>query len=95
VGRARIVLSGHDHNLQRHRPQRGITQYVVGAGGRPRYALQHGPSTLVWGTDRVDGALRMVLEPGRALLEFRAPSGRLLDRSRHTCSPGVAEPAAR
>src|SRR5687768_493858 len=29
VGRARIVLSGHDHNLQRHRPQRGVTQYVV------------------------------------------------------------------
>ena len=96
VGRARIVLSGHDHNLQRHSPQRGITQYVVGAGGRPRYALHRGnPSTMVWGTDRVDGALRMVLTPGRALLEFRAPGGRLLDRSTRTCTPGVAEPAVR
>jgi hypothetical protein len=95
VGRARIVLSGHDHNLQRHRPQRGITQYVVGAGGRERYALHHGRSTMAWGTDAVDGALRMVLKPGRALLEFRAPGGRLLDRSTRTCSPGVAEPAAR
>ena len=37
VGRARIVLTGHDHNLQRHRPQRGLAQYVVGAGGRGRY----------------------------------------------------------
>lgn len=87
VGRARIVLSGHDHNLQRHRPQRGITQYVAGAGGRGRYTLHGGPSTLAWGTDDVDGALRMVLKPGRALLEFRAPGGRLLDRSRRTCSP--------
>lgn len=87
VGRARIVLSGHDHNLQRHRPQRGITQYVAGAGGRGRYTLDGGPSTLAWGTDDVDGALRMVLKPGRALLEFRAPGGRLLDRSRRTCSP--------
>jgi calcineurin-like phosphoesterase family protein len=82
---ARIVLSGHDHNLQRHSPQHGLVQYVVGAGGRARYKLHRGQSTMVWGTDRVDGALRMVLEPGRALLEFRAPSGRLLDRSSQRC----------
>jgi hypothetical protein len=87
-GHARIVLNGHDHNLQRHAPQRGLVQYVVGAGGRPRYKLHPGPSTMVWGTDKVDAALRIVLRPGRALLEFRAPSGRLLDRSRATCSPG-------
>jgi hypothetical protein len=29
------------------------------------------------------------------LLEFRSPGGRLLDRSTRTCTPGVAEPAAR
>ena len=85
-GHARLVLSGHDHNLQRHTPQRGLVQYVVGAGGRPRYRLHDGSSTLAWGTDRVDGALRMVLRPGKALLEFRAPSGRVLDRSRVSCS---------
>jgi predicted phosphodiesterase len=88
AGRASIVLSGHDHNLQRHRPHRGLTQYVVGAGGRGRYALHSGVPSLAWGRDDVDGALRMVLRPGRALLEFRAPSGRLLDRSRATCTPG-------
>jgi acid phosphatase type 7 len=86
-GRARIVLSGHDHNLQRHSPQRGLVQYVVGAGGRARYTLRGDRSTMVWGTDDVDGALRMVLKPGRALLEFRAPSGRRLDRSRVSCTP--------
>jgi hypothetical protein len=94
AGHARVVLSGHDHNLQRHSPQHGITQYVVGAGGRPRYKLHRGPSTMVWGRDDVNGALRMVLTPGRALLEFRAPGGRVLDRSRQTCSPGVAAPPA-
>ena len=88
VGRAQIVLTGHDHNLQRHRPQRGLRQYVVGAGGRGRYGLHRGNPTLAWGRDDVDGALRMVLRPGRALLEFRAPSGRLLDRSRVACTPG-------
>jgi acid phosphatase type 7 len=90
-GHARVVLSGHDHNLQRHRPQKGLTQYVVGAGGRGRYKLHGGRgSTLAWGRDDVNGALRMVLEPGRALLEFRGPRGRLLDRSHATCTPGVA-----
>ncbi len=86
-GRARIVLAGHDHNFQRHRPQRGLTQYVVGAGGRGRYALHRGSPTLAWGRDDVDGALRMVLKPGRALLEFRSPRGSLLDQTRVTCSP--------
>jgi len=95
VGHARIVLSGHDHNLQRQRPRRGITQYVVGAGGRPRYALHRDPSAIVWGTDDVDGALRMVLKPGRALYEFRSAGGRLLDRSTRTCSPASATPDAR
>ena len=87
MGRAQIVLTGHDHNLQRHRPQRGLAQYVVGAGGRGRYRLHRGNPTLAWGRDNVDGALRMVLRPGQALLEFRAPNGRLLDRSRASCSP--------
>jgi hypothetical protein len=87
AGHARIVLSGHDHDLQRHRPQRGITQYVVGAGGRGRYGLDRGNSTMVWGRDDVNGALRIVLRPGRALLEFRGARGRVLDRSRVSCSP--------
>jgi Calcineurin-like phosphoesterase len=94
-GHARVVLSGHDHNLQRHRPQKGLTQYVVGAGGRGRYELHGGHgSTLAWGRDDVNGALRMVLKPGRALLEFRSPGGRLLDRSHAACTPGVAPSAA-
>jgi acid phosphatase type 7 len=94
-GHARIVLSGHDHNLQRHRPQRGLTQYVIGAGGRPRYRLHGGfRSTLAWGRDNINGALRMVLQPRRALLELRGPGGHVLDRSHATCTPGVAEPAA-
>jgi hypothetical protein len=88
IGHARIVLSGHDHNLQRHLPQRGIAQYVVGAGGRGRYLLHGAPSTMVWGRDDLNAALRIVLKPGRALLEFRGPRGHVLDRSRVSCSPG-------
>jgi hypothetical protein len=93
AGHARIVLSGHDHNLQRHRPQKGIAQYVAGAAGRGRYSLHRGPSTMVWGRDDLDAALRIVLKPGRALLEFRGARGHVLDRSRVTCSPGGSAPA--
>jgi Calcineurin-like phosphoesterase len=93
-GHARIVLSGHDHNLQRHHPQKGLTQYVVGAGGRGRYQLHPGYPTLAWGTDDVNGALRIVLKPGSALLEFRAPDGRVLDRSHASCSAGEPSPPA-
>jgi hypothetical protein len=94
AGHARIVLGGHDHNLQRHSPQNGLTQYVVGAGGRGRYPLDGSRGTMVWGRDDVNGALRIVLGPGRALLEFRSPDGHLLDRSHATCSPGEPAPAA-
>jgi hypothetical protein len=87
AGHARIVLSGHDHDLQRHRPQRGIAQYVVGAGGRGRYPLNRSNGTMVWGRDDVDAALRIVLTPGHALLEFRGARGHVLDRSRVACSP--------
>ena len=87
AGHARIVLSGHDHDLQRHRPQRGIAQYVVGAGGRGRYPLNRSNSTMVWGRDDVNAALRIVLRPDHALLEFRAAHGRVLDRSRVACAP--------
>ena len=68
-------------------------QYVVGAGGRGRYLLHGGPSTMVWGRDDINAALRIVLKPGLALLEFRGPHGRVLDRSRVSCTPAEAAPA--
>ena len=85
AGHASIVLSGHDHNLQRHRPQKGLAQYVVGAGGRGRYALHGGPSTMVWGRDDIDAALRIVLKPGSASSSSAARAA--------TCSTAAACPA--
>ena len=88
AGHARIVLSGHDHNLQRHRPRRGLVQYVAGAGGRARYPLEPAYRGLAFGRDDVDGALRILLRPGAATLEFRSAGGGLLDRSRVSCTSG-------
>jgi hypothetical protein len=88
-GRARAVLSGHEHDLQRLRPRGGLTQYVAGAGGRSRYPLSRTDPRLAWGRDDRDGALRIVLAPGSATFEFRDAAGRVLDRSRTTCSPAA------
>ena len=84
-GRARLVVNGHDHDMQRFKPRDGLTQYVSGAGGHVRYALRR-DSRLAFGRADVDGALRIVLRPGRATLEFRAVDGRVLDRSEAACT---------
>jgi Calcineurin-like phosphoesterase len=91
-GRARAVLSGHEHDLQRLRPRGGLTQYVAGAGGRSRYPLSRTDPRLAWGRDDRDGALKIVLEPGSATFEFRDAAGRLLDRSRTTCGGSGSRP---
>ena len=80
------MLSGHDHNMQRLRPVGGLVQYVSGAGGQVRYRLNRKDPRLAFGNDSRFGALRIVLEPGEATFEFRDVRGRLLDRSRTTCT---------
>jgi hypothetical protein len=82
--RARLVLTGHDHVLERYRLRDGLSEYVAGAGGANLYSL-HGDPRLAFARAGTTGALRMLLEPGKATLEFRSSSGRLLDRSRVTC----------
>ena len=86
-GKARLVLSGHDHNMQRFRRREGIVQLVAGAGGRELYPLR-GDSGLAFGNDSRYGALRLELRPGGAELEFRRIDGRRLDSSSVECEPG-------
>jgi hypothetical protein len=89
-GRAPLVLSGHDHNLQRFRPLDGIVQYVAGAGGRGRYAVEASDPRPVFARDDRDGALRIRLRPGLARLSFVTAGGRVLDRSTVRCRPAGA-----
>jgi acid phosphatase type 7 len=87
-GRARLVLTGHEHSMQRFKPRDGLTQYVSGAGGTGLYGLRR-DGRLAFARSDAYGALRIVLRPGRATLEFRAADGRVLDRSDATCQrPG-------
>jgi len=84
-GHAKIVVSGHDHNMQRFEPVDAITQYVSGAGGRKHYALRRDPR-LAFGNDRDFGALRIELRPGRARMAFVSADGRILDVSTAGCT---------
>jgi len=85
-GHATLVLSGHDHDLQRFAPVSGLTQLVVGAGGKSHYGLGDDPR-LAFGDARADGALRLSLRPGSAKLDFISSAGRTLDDALRTCRP--------
>jgi len=84
-GSAALVVSAHDHNLQRFEPVDGTVQYVSGAGGDERYEVDEEDPRLAFGEDDAFGALRIELRPGRADLTFVAADGTPLDRSTVTC----------
>jgi hypothetical protein len=84
-GHARIVVSGHDHNMQRFVPIAGLTQFVSGAGGHKRYALRD-DGRLAFGNDSDFGALRIELAPGRARAAFVSAGGQILDLSTVRCT---------
>ncbi len=86
-GHGRLVLSGHDHNMQRFKRRDGMTQYVSGAGGRERYRVNQRDSRLAFGRANRFGALRIELDGATARLEFRSATGALLDRSTVRCRP--------
>lgn len=85
-GNASIVLSGHDHDLQRLRPINGITQLVSGAAGARVYPVNRDDPRLAFFDDTHHGAVRLRLTPGRAVVSFVASDGTLLDRSVVRCS---------
>lgn len=85
-GRARLVLAGHDHDMQRIRPHRKIVQLVAGAGGRELYEL-HPYDGLRFGDDTHFGALHLHLDGRRVTSRFVTADGTVLDSSRRRCRP--------
>jgi hypothetical protein len=87
-GAVAIVLSGHDHNMQRLRPVKGVTQLIAGAGGNQLTPVNRDDPRLKFADDAHFGALRLELRPGRATLTFVAEDGTRLDRSSVACRQG-------
>ena len=72
--RARIVINGHEHDIQKMKPRRGINEFVSGAGGHsPRDTNELDPR-LSYSNDQERGALR--LEVGRESVQWRFVSPR-------------------
>jgi hypothetical protein len=84
-GRATIVLAGHEHDMQRLKPIDGITSLISGAGGKDLYDVDHRDPRLEFANDTQHGALRLVLEPGRARFAFVNAGGRTLDSGAVRC----------
>lgn len=84
-GGARIVLSGHDHDMQRLRARDGMVQFIAGAGGRHRHEVDKDDPRLAFGDDDHFGALRLRLSPERAKWRFVSARGRVLDKGSLFC----------
>jgi Calcineurin-like phosphoesterase len=86
-GRARIVVNGHDHDMQRFRPRGGITEFVSGAGGAGIYGVDESDPRLRFSNDSDYGALRLELRPQEARYSFVTAAGQVLDRGAISCHP--------
>lgn len=89
-GKAVALLSGHDHNYQRMEPEDGLTQFVVGAGGRQLYPVEEDHWRLATSDDDSFGALRLMLREGRIDYEYVTLDGGRQDSGRLACSPVTA-----
>jgi acid phosphatase type 7 len=78
-GRARIVLNGHDHDMQRFPPLGGTTEFVSGAGGASLYGVDESDPRLRFSNDSQYGALRLELRPQHADYSFVTAAGEVLD----------------
>ena len=87
-------MNGHDHNLQRLAPIDGIVSLIAGAGTATTRSTR--PTSGSCSSDtRHDGALRLILRPGRAAFAFITPRGRKLHSGSVTCDRGRGASAAR
>ncbi len=88
AGRAAVVLNGHDHNYQRFRPVRGITQFIAGAGGRlPLHEIDSSDRRLAAADRSSPGALRLGLKRSAMTYGYRHPDGSRSDSGRVGCRP--------
>jgi hypothetical protein len=88
LGRARLVLNGHEHDMQRMSPRRGIVELIDGAGGHSFYGLRRRYPGLTFSSPDEFGAIRMELRPGVARIAFVSIERKQLDRTRVDCHPG-------
>jgi hypothetical protein len=86
-GHARLVISGHDHDMQRFAPVQDLIQLVAGAGGMSHYRVNRARKGLQFADDTHWGALRIDLARGSAKTSFVSTDGRALNSRTVACAP--------
>jgi len=84
-GRARIVINGHEHDMQAFRPRAGLVELISGAGGAGLYPIHPSDPRLAFANDSSYGALRLTLHRRVAMYRFVSAAGRTLYRGRTRC----------
>jgi hypothetical protein len=87
AGRAAALLSGHNHNYERLRPERGVVQFVVGSGGRELDRVDRSDRRLAAYDDESHGALELVLRRRRAEYRYVRTDGTMGDSGALPCRP--------
>jgi acid phosphatase type 7 len=91
--RAEIVLNGHDHNYQRYAPMtpggtrddaRGIREFVVGTGGKSRYAVDASGTNREVANGSTYGVLKLTLRPNAYDWKFVPQAGQTFTDSGST-----------
>jgi hypothetical protein len=92
---AEVVLSGHDHDYERFKPQdadghadpvRGVRQFVVGTGGRELYKWEHRDVDSEVRNNETFGVLKVTLHPDRYDWEFIPVEGeKFTDKGSEKC----------
>jgi acid phosphatase type 7 len=89
---AELILTAHSHNYERFEPldatgspdPHGVTQFVVGTGGRSLHTNTGPPQTTTLRTD-VFGVLELTLEPNAWSSRFIAENGETIDEAAAGC----------
>jgi acid phosphatase type 7 len=82
---ADVVLTAHDHNYQRWKPINGMTQFVVGTGGRFRYPISKEDSLIAVADGDNYGVLQLALWEGGADFRFVTTGRSIRDSGFVTC----------
>ena len=89
-GHARLVVNGHDHNMQRFRADR--RHHPVRLGRRAGTSATRCAATAAWpsATTATSARCASSWRPGRARMAFVSAGGRILDLSTVRCAPPTA-----
>jgi hypothetical protein len=80
-----LVLVGHDHNYQRWSPIDGITEMVIGTGGRFRYPFSRADMRVAKSDQDHYGIVQFALSAEKAEFRFVSSEGVVLDSGVVAC----------